>query len=438
MEIILLVADDQGTKHVGASKQLLKDPHRYLLNIGEKVEEKIRTLILLSSLPSSFESLMAALLVGKSTIKIEEVTSVLLQNEILRQENRVSSSDSDSTLTRLPSIQGSNDGTMVAANNDTEIVDVLMVSDEISTPSQQEELFESLENSEGTIYLSDGLSCAIKDIRMVSVETHDGAVRKLDEQAWCFLTSFINLYTPSDDPTIWIVDFFSLAARSGTGSILAAMLFTRGPDGHPLFSTDNALRLLIKNHSRLTIYSEKKILHKIFQRSDSGSCQTFFQRILDDTALQDMVKLVLIPCYDLAFEAPFVFSQVDVVETDGYDFLMQEVCAATCTTTMVVEMQSMDSRMRIRAVGGSLIMRNPTAVAVMHMLNNKQEFPFTIRVENLLVVYLHPGELEITEKSSMPPSVTEFIRIPGMGQANIVDQVVAMAFGKNRAANLKF
>ena len=46
-------------------------------------------LILLSSFPSSFESLVAILLVGKSTIKMKEVTYVLLQNEVLQQKNRV-------------------------------------------------------------------------------------------------------------------------------------------------------------------------------------------------------------------------------------------------------------------------------------------------------------------------------------------------------------
>ena len=55
-------------------------------------------LILLSSLLSSFESLVAVLLVEKNTIKMEEVTSVLLQNEVFRQENRALSSGGDSAI----------------------------------------------------------------------------------------------------------------------------------------------------------------------------------------------------------------------------------------------------------------------------------------------------------------------------------------------------
>ena len=43
-----------------------------LLNIGEKVEEKIRMLVLLASLPP-YESLVTALLVGKSDIQMDEV-----------------------------------------------------------------------------------------------------------------------------------------------------------------------------------------------------------------------------------------------------------------------------------------------------------------------------------------------------------------------------
>ena len=53
-------------------------------------------LVLLLSLLLSFESLVTTLLVRKSTIKIEEVISVRLQNKILKRENRASSSSGDS------------------------------------------------------------------------------------------------------------------------------------------------------------------------------------------------------------------------------------------------------------------------------------------------------------------------------------------------------
>ena len=49
-----------------------------LFSVCKKVEEKIRVLVLLASLPPSYESLVTALLVGKSIIKMDEVTAVIL------------------------------------------------------------------------------------------------------------------------------------------------------------------------------------------------------------------------------------------------------------------------------------------------------------------------------------------------------------------------
>ena len=66
-------------EHLGNFQKILTD----LFSVGEKIEEKIRVLVLLSLL-SPFESLVIALLVGKSTIKMDEVTSALLQIKILR------------------------------------------------------------------------------------------------------------------------------------------------------------------------------------------------------------------------------------------------------------------------------------------------------------------------------------------------------------------
>ena len=69
-----------------------------LLNVGKKVEEKTRALVLLLSLLLSYESLVTAFLMEKNTIKMEKIISALLENEVLRQENRASSSGGDSTM----------------------------------------------------------------------------------------------------------------------------------------------------------------------------------------------------------------------------------------------------------------------------------------------------------------------------------------------------
>ena len=67
-------------EHLSNFQKILTD----LLSVGEKVEKKTRALVLLSSLPLFYESLVIALLLKKSTIKMEEIISALLQNEIFR------------------------------------------------------------------------------------------------------------------------------------------------------------------------------------------------------------------------------------------------------------------------------------------------------------------------------------------------------------------
>ena len=52
---------------------------------------------MLASLLPSYESLVTALLVEKSIIKMDEVTAMILQNEILRRKNPASSSGGGSS-----------------------------------------------------------------------------------------------------------------------------------------------------------------------------------------------------------------------------------------------------------------------------------------------------------------------------------------------------
>ena len=82
----LRMTEEQSVQeHLSNFQRILTD----LLSVGEKVEEKTRVLVLLSSLAYSFEFLVTAFLVGKSTIKMKEATLVLFQNELLKWETRL-------------------------------------------------------------------------------------------------------------------------------------------------------------------------------------------------------------------------------------------------------------------------------------------------------------------------------------------------------------
>ena len=61
-------------EHLSHLQKILTD----LLSVDENIEEKTRVLVLLASLSPSYESLVTALLVRKSTIKMDEVTTAIL------------------------------------------------------------------------------------------------------------------------------------------------------------------------------------------------------------------------------------------------------------------------------------------------------------------------------------------------------------------------
>ncbi|XP_022978875.1 patatin-like protein 3 [Cucurbita maxima] len=238
----------------------------------------------------------------------------------------------------------------------------------------------------------------------------------------------------SRKPDARIADYFDVVAGSGAGGILAALLFTRGKDGCPLFTADGALNFLIKNRRDIFRSSDGGIFRRVFRPT---KVEKLFRKTFGECTLKDTLKSVLIPCYDLSTRAPFLFSRADAHEMDGYDFKIRDVCVATSaepTVSGAVEMWSIDKRTKITAVDGGIAMNNPTASAITHVLNNKQEFPFCNTVEDLLVVSLGNGESDFGA-INLNSSPASFTRIAGEGTSDVVDQAVCMAFGPHRTTN---
>ncbi|PON74174.1 Patatin-related protein [Trema orientale] len=247
-----------------------------------------------------------------------------------------------------------------------------------------------------------------------------------------------SLREKSGNPNAAIADYFDVVAGSGAGGVLAAMLFTRGRDGGPLFTAEAALKFMAKNRRKIFRSSPAGFFRRVLMPA-AGRAEKLFGKVFGELSLRDTLKSVLIPCYDLATGAPFLFSRADAFEMDGYDFKMRDVCAATSadpTTAGAFEMKSVDQRTKILAVDGGIAMNNPTAAAITHVLNNKQEFPLCNGVEDLLVVSLGNGESEFGAGDvTSSPATARLLRIAGEGASDLVDQAVSMAFGECRASN---
>ncbi|PAN46002.1 hypothetical protein PAHAL_9G156700 [Panicum hallii] len=243
------------------------------------------------------------------------------------------------------------------------------------------------------------------------------------------------------DPDARVADFFDLAAGAGAGGVLAAMLFLRGPDGRPRYSAQEALAFVAGSVGGKGWGSRRGRWAKLFRGSRSG--ERTLRRVFGDATLRDTVAPLLVPCYDLATAAPFVFSRADAVESDTFDFRLRDVCAATCAAGgEPVAVRSVDGRTAIAAAfAGVAAMSNPAASAITHVLHNKQEFPLATGAEDLLVLSIGSGTSATASdgaRTPMPtrsPSPREVACVTAEGVADMVDESVAMAFGHACGSN---
>lgn len=72
----------------------------------------------------------------------------------------------------------------------------------------------------------------------------DGSLRAVRVLSISLSRLEASLRKQAGDPDACVTDFFDIAAGSGAGGVLSALLFTRGHDGRPLFSVAEDLRLL--------------------------------------------------------------------------------------------------------------------------------------------------------------------------------------------------
>ncbi|CAD6267002.1 unnamed protein product [Miscanthus lutarioriparius] len=249
--------------------------------------------------------------------------------------------------------------------------------------------------------------------------------------------------------------------------VLAAMLLLKGDDGRARYTAADALAFVAASLGRPgggwgggagvgtgvgeRLRSRWAALFRRGERSSRSSAP--LRRVFGGATLRDTVAPLLVPCYDLATAAPFLFSRADAVESDSFDFRLRDVCAATCAAggTAAPTVRSVDGRTAIAAAsGGVAAMGNPTAAAITHVLHNKHEFPLAAGVDDLLVVSIGSGSSSGTAaaasatpsaggwRTPIPPrspSPAEMVRLTAEGVADMVDQAVAMAFGHTCGRN---
>ncbi|KAL0371309.1 UNVERIFIED_CONTAM: putative inactive patatin-like protein 9 [Sesamum angustifolium] len=241
------------------------------------------------------------------------------------------------------------------------------------------------------------------------------------------------------DSNARIAYYFDIVVGTGIGALLAAMLVADDGSGRPLFSARDAAKFVADNQAEL--YKVKKV--GVFRRRMRFSGRSMdivlkeaFRR--DDgkvLTLKDTCKPLLVPCFDLHSSAPFVFSRADASESPSFDFELWKVIRATSATPSMFKpykLSSTDGKISCLAVDGGLVMNNPTAAAVTHVLHNKRDFPSVTGVDDLLVFSIGNGPLSSPSTVKLTPkgncSTGSVLGIVFDGVSETIDQMLGNAF----------
>lgn len=247
------------------------------------------------------------------------------------------------------------------------------------------------------------------------------------------------IHEKTGDSNARIADFFDIFVGTGIGALLAAMLVADDGSGRPLFSARDAATFLAANKSKL--FKPKKLAGfrrrgTFSGRSMDAVLQAAFRR--EDgkvLTLRDTCKPLLVPCFDLNSSAPFVFSRADASESPSFDFDLSKVIRASSATPSMFKpyrLSSSDGKISCLAVDGGLVMNNPTAAAVTHVLHNKRDFPSVTGVDDLLVLSVGNGPLSIPSPVKLSRSgdcsTASVVGIVLDGVSETVDQMLGNAF----------
>ncbi|KAK9726974.1 hypothetical protein RND81_05G249500 [Saponaria officinalis] len=245
------------------------------------------------------------------------------------------------------------------------------------------------------------------------------------------------------DSSARIVDFFDIVAGTGVGALLAVLLNAADSAGRPLFSARDAVNFFANNRDKIFKPRRSGVLRR---RSESRCSATSLAKLLRETlmdkTLKDTCKPLLVPCYDTVTSSPFVFSRASASASawKSLDFELWKVCCAAISSPSMFdpfEITSVDGKTTCVAVDGGLVMNNPAAAAVTHVMHNKVDFPTVGGVEDLLMLSLGNGTLSCrggSEKWSGNSKMTAkcVVDVAVDGVSETVDQMLGNAFACNR------
>ncbi|KAK1607450.1 hypothetical protein QYE76_031123 [Lolium multiflorum] len=219
-----------------------------------------------------------------------------------------------------------------------------------------------------------------------------------------------------EDDTVRLADYFDVIAGTSTGGLVTAMITAPNAQGRPLFAAKDINSFYLQHSPSIFPPARKwpfsfglfkslmgpkyngKYLHKVVKE------------LLGDTRLNQTLKTVIIPTFDIKLLQPTIFSTYDAIKDVSKNALLSDVCIGTSAAPTYLpghHFQTMDGEGKPRdfnLIDGGVAANNPTLLAMTNVSNqilmgNPDFFPIKpADYGKFMVLSLGTGTSKIEEK----------------------------------------
>ncbi|GKB93664.1 hypothetical protein Tco_0979801 [Tanacetum coccineum] len=174
--------------HIDGFNKLILD----LANIDIEIEDEDQALMLLTSLPSSYENFVKTLLFGRESLTIEDVLVTLNSKELKKRTGGIKEESCDGLYVRGRSDHSEDhlkrdypmkksSGSFRKVEND-EMIELVMDSGRSYHMTHKRDLLYDFKGFDGgSVQLGDNKTCTIKTTKRIKIQLHDGSSFILDD-----------------------------------------------------------------------------------------------------------------------------------------------------------------------------------------------------------------------------------------------------------------
>ncbi|KAM3297663.1 hypothetical protein ACQJBY_039543 [Aegilops geniculata] len=217
-----------------------------------------------------------------------------------------------------------------------------------------------------------------------------------------------------DGPDARIADYFDVVAGTSTGGLVAAMLTAPNRMGRPLFAAKDVNKFYLEHCPNIfpTVWKGPLgwLRSMMGPKYNGQHLHSVVKELLGDTRVNQTLKNIVIPTFDIKLLQPTIFSTYDAMRDISKNALLSDVCISTSAAPTYLpshhfETKDKDGKTRaFNLIDGGVVANNPTLLAMTHvskqiLLGNLDFFPNKpLGYGKFMILSLGTGTAKIEEK----------------------------------------